>query len=92
MEMCIFRLLLVVDGATEKVSQFVRPIKSVYDKKCGFNEQKCIFENCRKVKTKNFIITLLKFFLICSLNLFSGTIYSLVHILHRDVLFLWPVP
>jgi hypothetical protein len=30
--------------ATEKVPQFILPLKSIYSKNFGFNEQKCIFE------------------------------------------------
>ncbi len=34
---------LITEGATEKVAQFIMPLKSVYDKNLCFNGQKCIF-------------------------------------------------
>jgi hypothetical protein len=46
-------LSLIVDGATEKVLQFTMPYKSIYNKDFCFNEDKCIFEHCKKVKTVN---------------------------------------
>ncbi len=52
MEQCVFEIVsLIIEGATEKVSQFLMPIKSFYEK-C-FNEQKSIFEHCQIVKTRN---------------------------------------
>ncbi len=41
----LFTLSLIVEGATEKVS-----LKSIFKKKICFDEQKCIFEHCRKVE------------------------------------------
>ncbi len=49
MEQDIF--MVIIEGATEKVSQFVLQLKSVYENNC-FHKQKCIFEHCR-----NFLIT-----------------------------------
>ncbi len=43
---------LIIEGTTEKVFQFVMPLKAVYNRKFGFIEQKCNFEHCGKVKTR----------------------------------------
>ncbi len=37
MEQCILRLTLITEGATEKVSQFIMPLKLVYNKNLCFN-------------------------------------------------------
>ncbi len=46
-----FTYSLIIVGATEKELQFIIPIDSIDGKNFGFMEQKCIFENCTKVKT-----------------------------------------
>ncbi len=35
----LFRLSLIIEGATEKVSLFTMPLKSVYNKNFYFNEK-----------------------------------------------------
>ncbi len=53
-EQHIFRLLLTVECAAEKVSQFIMLMKSKtnkLNKNFCYKEQKCVFEYCRKVKT-----------------------------------------
>ncbi len=64
------------------------PLKSVDDKNCCFNEQKCIFGYCGKVKTLtisyNFIINVCK---MCSVYLFRTALSELMSVLHKDVLF-----
>jgi hypothetical protein len=45
------RLPLIREGATEKASQLLMPLKSIYSKDFHFSELKCIFEQCRKVQT-----------------------------------------
>ncbi len=45
-----FTVSLIVEGTTEKVSQFIMPLVSIYDKMLCLNEQKCIFEHCMKIK------------------------------------------
>jgi hypothetical protein len=52
----VFTYSLIIVGATEKVLQFRISLKSIYDKNFGFMEQKCIFENCIKVKTRKIIL------------------------------------
>ncbi len=44
------KLSLIKEGTTEKVSQFLMPLKSILDKGLCFNYQKCIFELYKKVK------------------------------------------
>jgi hypothetical protein len=38
-------------GSTEKVSKFLMPLKSVHNQSNIFNEEKCIFGQCGKLKT-----------------------------------------
>jgi hypothetical protein len=45
-------LALIIEGTTEKISQFTIAPKSVCSKKLCFNEQKCIFEHCRSFGTR----------------------------------------
>jgi hypothetical protein len=55
MEQGIFSLSLIIEAATEKLLQFLLPLKSIFaifSKNFGFVEQKCIFEHRRKVKTR----------------------------------------
>ncbi len=44
---------IVIDseGTTEKIWQFIMPLKSIYNINICFNAQSVIFEHCRKVKT-----------------------------------------
>jgi hypothetical protein len=39
-----FAFSLIIEGTTEKVLQFILPLKSIYNKNLGFIEEKCIFE------------------------------------------------
>ena len=38
-----FAFLLIIEGATEKVLQFIMPLKSIYKRNFGFIEQKMYF-------------------------------------------------
>ncbi len=38
-----FEIFLVIEGTTEKVLQFIMPLKSIYNKNFGFIEQKKCF-------------------------------------------------
>jgi hypothetical protein len=40
-----FAFLSIIEGTTEKVLQFIMPLKSIYNRNFGFIEQKCIFLN-----------------------------------------------
>jgi hypothetical protein len=46
MDQHAFAFSLIIEGATEKVLQFIMPLKSIYKQNLGFIEQKCIFEHC----------------------------------------------
>jgi hypothetical protein len=50
LEQHIFTFKLIIEGANEKVLQFIIPLKFMYNKNVGFSEQKCIFENRGSVK------------------------------------------
>ncbi len=39
-EVDVYELSLIIEGATEKVSQFMMSLKSMHNKKLKFNEQK----------------------------------------------------
>ncbi len=69
---------------------FIMPTKSVNDRNFHFNVQICAFEYRRKVKTirhlYNYIFIVLKIY---SVYLFSATLYKLILVLHKDVLFHW---
>ncbi len=76
---------MIIGGTTEKVLQFLMPLKAVYN---GFIEQKCVFEHCGKVKTRK--ICWVKLFLswnICSANLFKSCPYKHLLALNKDALF-----
>ena len=51
----LFTFSLIIDGATEKVLQFMMPLKSIRNKNFGFMEQKCIFDNYSKVVTRKIL-------------------------------------
>ncbi len=52
-----FEFSLIIEGSTEKVLQFIMPLKSVYNKNLGFIEHKCIFERYREVQTIKTLLT-----------------------------------
>ncbi len=43
MEQHIFAFSLIIEGTTEKVFQFIMPLKSIYNRNFGFIEQKMYF-------------------------------------------------
>ncbi len=43
-----FAFSLVIEGTTEKVLQFMMPVKLIYNKNHGFIEQKNVFEYHRE--------------------------------------------
>ncbi len=45
MEQHIFGFSLIIEGTTEKVLQFIMPLKSIYNRNFGFIEQKNVFLN-----------------------------------------------
>jgi hypothetical protein len=42
----------IIEGAAEKILQFIMPLKSVYNGNFGSIEQKCIFEYWKRVKSR----------------------------------------
>ncbi len=64
-----FVFSLIKEGTTEKVLQFIMPLKSVYNKIFGFIEQKMYFERNSEVQTiKNLLMD----------NIFVMTIFFLM--------------
>jgi hypothetical protein len=54
MEQNVFKLSLIIEGTTEKVSQFMMPIKSIYNKNILFLRTKMHFlSTLEKVQTIN---------------------------------------
>ncbi len=43
MKQHIFCIFMIVEGSTDKVLQFIMPLKSIYSKNLGFVEQKMVF-------------------------------------------------
>ncbi len=49
MEQHVFLLFsLIKEGTTEKVLQFIMPLRSIYNQNLGFIEQNCIFEHLQR--------------------------------------------
>ncbi len=48
-----FAFSLIIEGTTEKVFQFIMPLKSIYNRNFGFMEQKMNFEHCREFQARN---------------------------------------
>jgi hypothetical protein len=44
---------LIIEGTTEKVLQFIMPLKSINNRNFGFIEQKINFEHCREFQARN---------------------------------------
>ncbi len=42
---CFFTFSLIIEGTTEKVLQFIIPLKSIYNENLGFSEQEFILED-----------------------------------------------
>jgi hypothetical protein len=52
-----FAFSLIIEGTTEKVLQFILPLKTIYKQNFGFISQKCIFEHYREFQTiRNLLI------------------------------------
>ena len=76
MEQHALVFLLITEGATEKVLQFIMPLESIYDKNLCFVEQKCIFEHYGEVLTiKNVLIHI-----IFVMKIFSGYLFRVAPI------------
>jgi hypothetical protein len=92
MEQHLFAFSFIIQGTTEKVLQFIMPLKSIYEKNLVLLNKKCIFELYREVQTS---INLLfdTFFAMkkVSDDLFRADPYRLMSVLHKDLLFHWPL-
>ncbi len=53
---CFFAFSLIIEGTTEKVLQFKMPLKSIYNRNFGFNEQQCIFEHYGEFQARKSIL------------------------------------
>ncbi len=53
MEQRIFAFSLIKEGTTEKVLQFIMPLKWIYNRKFGFIEQKMYFWTLQSFKQEN---------------------------------------
>jgi hypothetical protein len=56
MEQHVFALEIIIEGTTDKVIQFIMPLKSIYNKNLDFIELKCIFEHCREIQTSKCLL------------------------------------
>jgi len=50
MEQHILRLSLITEGNTEKESQFIVPVKSIYNKNVCFNEHSALLNMTERLK------------------------------------------
>jgi hypothetical protein len=48
MEQHVFAFSLIIEGTKEKVLQFIKPLKSIYNQNLGFTEQKLYFWTLQK--------------------------------------------
>ncbi len=82
-----FAFSLIIEGTTEKVLQFVMPIKSIYNQNLGFIEQKMYFWTQQRGLNKNIFIDIIFDMKIFSCVLFWAAPYRLMLVLNKDVLF-----
>jgi hypothetical protein len=88
MELRIFAFSLIIEGATEKVLQFIMRLKSIYNKNFGFVEQKMYFEHYREFQArKSLLFDIIFAMKKISVDLFRAASYMLMLVLHKDVLF-----
>jgi hypothetical protein len=79
---------MIIEGTTEKVLQFIMPLKSIYNRNFGFTEQKCIFEHNREFQArKSLLIDTILAMKKVSVDLFRAAPYMLMLVLHKDALF-----
>ncbi len=89
MEQYFFAFSLIIEGTTEKVSQIIMPLKSIYNRNVSFIEQKLYFWTLRRVSSKKNPINWHYFFAMKKVlvDLFRAAPYMFVLALHKDVLF-----
>ncbi len=86
MEQLIFSSSLIIEGATEKLSHFLMPLKSIYLKNNCFKCQNAFLNS--EGQLKHYTISKITSFF-CSVYLFRAAIYELVVLLHKDTVFRW---
>jgi hypothetical protein len=80
----------IIEGTTEKGSQFMKPLMSIYNRNFGFVKQKCIFENYREFQArKTLLIEIICAMKKITVDLFRAAPYMLMLVLHQDALFHW---
>ncbi len=83
-----FAFSLIIDGITNKVFQFIMPLKPIYNRNFGFIEQKIYFEHYRQFQARNTLLIDIIFAMKkISVDLFRAAPYMLMLVLHKDVLF-----
>ncbi len=83
-----FAFSIFIEGTTEKVLQFIMPVKSIYNKNLGFIEQKMFFGHHIEVLTiKNLSIDIIFVIKILFGDLPRVASYSLMLVSHKDALF-----
>jgi hypothetical protein len=56
-----FAFSLIIEGTTEKVLQFIMPLKSICNQNLGFIEQIMYFEHYREVQTRTNLLIVIIF-------------------------------
>ncbi len=79
----LFNLSLIIEGTTEKVWKVIMSLKSTQNRNFYYNELKCMFEHCKKVKIKSQYYDS-----ICSVYLFRAALYELIFAFHKIFCFL----
>ncbi len=84
-----FAFSLIIEGATEKVLQFLMLIMSIFNQNLGFIEL-CVFLNTTEWP-KQYIkpLTLIWSWIYFSDDLLRAALYRLMLVLNKDVLFHW---
>jgi hypothetical protein len=57
-----FTILMIIEGTTEKVLQFILPLKSIYIKKTLFSINKMLFWTLKKGSNKEILIKMIYFY------------------------------
>ncbi len=66
----------------EKVLQFMKILKSIYNNNLGFIEQKCIFEHYREIQTVKNLLNVIIFAMNFFGDLFRAAFYWLMLVLN----------
>jgi hypothetical protein len=89
MDQHVFAFLLIIEGTTEKVLQFIMQLKSIYHKNLGFIEQKMSFETIHSVSNKKKSSLSIDIFSTKkkSYDFFKADLYRLMLVFNKDALF-----